>query len=291
MLPPTQSTADMCNRTTDRPNVAIHQVNTGRRLLATVPVNDEGEPEWRGDFAMGGVPGTGARIDLDFGDFGGGAMKRGVLPTGNVVDKFEVPGLGLLEVSVIDAANLCLFVRATDLGVDPRTGVEMLQANTALIDQLEAVRAAVSEGIGFLPGPGIEEELKSRVNPLVFVVAPPTAYQALNGVLVDESDHDLISRSMARRAFSKAHPATGSIGTAVACGIPGTIAHEVFRGEAGETGEYAVRIGHPGGTLGVVVRLEFRGWRRSHSCAKPSSGAAPASSWKAESFSNEEGPS
>jgi 2-methylaconitate cis-trans-isomerase PrpF len=238
-------------------DVAIHQVNTGRRLLANVPVNSEGEPEWRGDFAIGGVPGSGARIDLDFGDFGGGAMNQGVLPTGNVVDKFDVPGLGPLEVSIIDAANLCLFVRATDLGVDPGAGVEALQADTGLIDRLEAVRAEVSGGIGFLRNPGIDQELKSRVNPLVFVVAPPTTYEALNGVRVHESDHDLVSRSMARRAFSKAHPATGSIGTAVASGIPGTIANEVFRQNGQGTTEYFVRIGHPGGTLGVTADLDF----------------------------------
>ncbi len=237
-------------------DVAVHQVNTGRRLIGRVPVNSEGEPEWKGDFSIGGVPGTGARIDLDFGDFGGCTMKQGVLPTGSVLDTFNVPGIGPLEVSIIDAANLCLFVRAKDVGVDRRTGVDLLQADTGLVDRLEAVRAEVSRGIGFLRDPGVEEELKARVNPLVFVVAPPTAYQAINGAPVNESDHDLISRSMARRAFSKAHPATGSIGTAVACGIPGTVAHEAFRGSLIEGKQYAVRIGHPGGTLEVTAQLD-----------------------------------
>ena len=91
-------------------HVAVHQVNTGRRLLATVPVED-GEPAFRGDFRIGGVPGTGARIDLDFQDFGGCILKRGLLPTGSPVDSFTVPGIGRLEVSVVDMANLCVFVR------------------------------------------------------------------------------------------------------------------------------------------------------------------------------------
>ncbi|CDR13201.1 PrpF domain-containing protein [Streptomyces iranensis] len=236
--------------------VAIHQVNTGRRLLTTVPVTEDGRPAWQGDFAIGGVPGTGARIDLDFGDFGGGIMKRGVLPTGNAVDTIDVPGIGRLDMSVVDAANLCVFVRATDVGVDPRTGVDTLQADSALIDRLEAVRARVSREIGFLSGPGVEEELRSRVNPLAFVIAPPTDYDALNGVRVHAAAHDLVSRSMARRAFSKAHPATGSIGTAVASGIPGTIAHESYRGYPADGAPYSVRIGHPGGTLDVTVERE-----------------------------------
>jgi 2-methylaconitate cis-trans-isomerase PrpF len=237
-------------------NVAIHQVNTGRKLRASVPLQN-GSAAPKGDFAIGGVPGTGPRIDLDFGDFGGGAMKQGILPTGNPVDKFDVPGLGRLDVSVIDAANLCIFVRVEDVGIDPLTGVEELQADRALIDRLEAIRAAVSRDIGFVTE-DVEEEMKVRVNPLLFAVAPPTTYKALNNVVVGEEDHDILSRSMARRAFSKAHPGTGSIGTSVACGIEGTIAHEAYRGTAARGKSYSVRIGHPGGHLEVRAKLDAK---------------------------------
>ncbi len=236
-------------------NIAIHQVNTGRRLLATVPL-DDGAAALKGDFAIGGVPGTGPRIDLDFGDFGGGAMNKGVLPTGSPVDWFDVPGLGRIEVSVIDAANLCIFVRADEVGIDPKTGVEELQSDRALIDRLEAIRATVSKAIGFITEGDVEEEMKVRGNPLLFAVAEPTSYKALNNVMVDETDHDILSRSMARRAFSKAHPGTGSIGTSVACGIAGTIAHEAYRGKAERGKPYSVRIGHPGGHLEVRARLD-----------------------------------
>jgi 2-methylaconitate cis-trans-isomerase PrpF len=235
-------------------NVAIHQVNTGRKLRASVPLQN-GKAMLKGDFAIGGVPGTGPRIDLDFGDFGGGAMKRGILPTGNPLDKFDVPGLGRIDVSVIDAANLCIFVRVEDVGINPQTGVEELQANRALIDRLEAIRATVSRDIGFVTE-DVEEEMKVRVNPLLFAVAPPTTYKALNNVVVGEEDHDILSRSMARRAFSKAHPGTGSIGTSVACGIEGTIAHEAYRGTAARGKSYSVRIGHPGGHLEVRAKLD-----------------------------------
>jgi 2-methylaconitate cis-trans-isomerase PrpF len=235
-------------------NIAIHQVNTGRRLRASVPLQD-GRAALKGDFAIGGVPGAGPRIDLDFGDFGGGAMKRGVLPTGNPVDRFNVPGLGRIEVSVIDAANLCIFVRVEDVGIDPLTGVEELQANKALIDRLEAIRATVSRDIGFVTE-DVEEEMKVRVNPLLFAVAEPVTYKALNNVVVHKDDHDILSRSMARRAFSKAHPGTGSIGTSVACGIEGTIANAAYRGKSERGKPYSVRIGHPGGHLEVRARLD-----------------------------------
>ena len=235
--------------------IAIHQVNTGRRLRAIVPLQD-GEAALNGDFAIGGVPGTGPRIDLDFGDFGGGAMKKGVLPTGNPVDRFDVPGLGRIDVSVIDAANLCIFVRVEDVGIDPQTGVEELQADRALIDRLEAIRATVSRDIGFITEGDVIEEMKVRVNPLLFAVARPATYKALNNVVVKEDDHDILSRSMARRAFSKAHPGTGSIGTSVACGIEGTIANAAYRGKSERGKSYSVRIGHPGGHLEVRAQLD-----------------------------------
>ena len=226
-----------------------------RLLRATVPL-ENGRAKLKGDFAIGGVPGTGPRIDLDFGDFGGGAMNRGVLPTGNPVDTFDVPGIGKIDVSVIDAANLCVFVRVEDVGIDPLTGVEELQANAKLIDRLEAIRTTVSRDIGFVTEGDVEQEMRIRVNPLLFAVAEPVTYKALNNITVRKDEHDILSRSMARRAFSKAHPGTGSIGTAVACGIEGTIAHERYRGKSVRGESYSVRIGHPGGHLEVRAKLD-----------------------------------
>ena len=156
----------------------------------------------------------------------------------------------------IDAANLCIFVRVEDVGIDPLTGVEELQADRALIDRLEAIRATVSHDIGFITEGDVVEEMKVRVNPLLFAVAPPATYKALNNVVVNEDDHDILSRSMARRAFSKAHPGTGSIGTSVACGIAGTIAHAAYRGKSERGKPYSVRIGHPGGHLEVRAQLD-----------------------------------
>lgn len=59
--------------------VHIQQVNTGRRLTASVP-SENGYPAVDGDFSIG-VTGTGYRIDLDFGDFAGSALGGELLPT------------------------------------------------------------------------------------------------------------------------------------------------------------------------------------------------------------------
>ena len=235
--------------------VAIHQANTGCRLVALVPFQG-GRPLEEGDFAIGGVPGTAARIDLDYSDFAGAILKRGLLPTGRPVDSIVVHGLGTLEVSIVDAANLCLFVRAADVGLDPRASVIELQRDGALVARLEAIRAASARALGFLEGPGVEEELKTRVNPLLFAVAAPQDY-AIPGGRVAGSDHDLLSRSIARGAFSKAYPATGSIATAAAAGMAGTIP-AAFATPA-DPAAYELRIGHPGGTLAVAAGIEASG--------------------------------
>ncbi|PTE23320.1 hypothetical protein C5F48_02330 [Cereibacter changlensis JA139] len=238
----------------DRMQVNVHQVNTGRRLVTHVPMRD-GFPAVEGDFAIGGVPGTGPRIDVDFGDFAGSALGGSVLPTGNAMDRVDIPGIGLLEVSVIDMANLLFFVRAGDIGMDTSASIYDMQADLALVGRLEAVRKAVSAHIGFIAGPDADQELRVSTNPLIFAVAPPLAYGATNGQAVAMDDHDLFARSLARYEFSKAYPGSGAAGTAVAAGIPGTLVQEAVAGLGQARGIYDLRVGHPGGVLRVAAEV------------------------------------
>ncbi len=235
--------------------VAIHQANTGRRLLATVPMED-GLPAFRGDFAIGGVPGTGARIDLDFADFAACILGKGVLPTGLAQDRFDIPGHGKLEVSIVDCANLHFFIRAKDVGLDHTVDIVTLQNDKDVIARLEQIRGTVARAIGFITGPNVAEELLVRMNPLMYVVGPPREYTALNGKKIAASAYDLFTRSITRAAFSKAYPGSGSIGTAVACGIPGTIAYEAAAGGPRRSGvPYKVHFGHPSGTMEVAAEV------------------------------------
>jgi len=238
--------------------VRIHQVNTGRRLLARVPLR-AGLPEPAGTFAIGGVPGSGARIELDFGDFAGCTLGRGLLPTGNVRDAYDVPGVGPVELSVVDMANLCIFVRDRDVGLDDARDVTALGADAAVIARLESVRATVAAALGYISGPDAAQELLVRMNPLLFIVAAPRAYGALNGERIEAAAHDIHARSITRAAFSKAYPGTGSIGTAIACGIPGTVAFAALAEPPAVGTPYRVRIGHPGGTMTVRAMTRAEG--------------------------------
>jgi 2-methylaconitate cis-trans-isomerase PrpF len=241
----------------DHMEVFVHQVNVGRRIRCVVPICD-GVPATVGDFSIGGVPGTGARIDLDFFDFAGSALGGDVLPTGNAVDRFDIPGTGLLEASIVDMANFHIFVRAVDIGLDPTRSIYDLQEDKALVARLEAVRKVVSEELDFISGTTADEDLKVSMNPLIFAVSPPTTYKATNALNVLASEQDITARSLARFSFSKAYPGSGSVGTAIACGIPETIAAEAFNGDIGGS-SYSVRIGHPGGILEVSAEIHTEG--------------------------------
>ena len=83
--------------------VRIHQVNTDCILIADVPVKD-GKACTMGDCRIDGVPGTGAKIMLDFNDTAGSTTGK-LLPTGNPVDTVHVEGYGDFEVSIVDAGK------------------------------------------------------------------------------------------------------------------------------------------------------------------------------------------
>ena len=64
--------------------VSIYNTNTDKMIYATVQVKD-GRALSEGDYEVPGVPGTGARILLEFEDPSGSVTKK-LLPTGNVKD-------------------------------------------------------------------------------------------------------------------------------------------------------------------------------------------------------------
>jgi 2-methylaconitate isomerase len=128
--------------------VRIWQVNTRKRIIAHVPL-DDGLPAVEGDFSIDGVPNPGPEIRLEFFDPGGTACAR-LLPTGQPQEDLDVPGLGTVSVSLLDAGNPAVLVRASDLGL---TGTELredMNRSPDVLTALEAVRShgAVAMGLG-----------------------------------------------------------------------------------------------------------------------------------------------
>jgi len=232
--------------------IAIEQANTGRRLLAKVPMYGDA-PSVKGNFAIGGVPGTGPRIDLDFADFDGSCLNMGLFPTGERQQELVMPDGQSIPVTVIDMANLNVLVDAADLGIDLTSPLHQLQNDTALLDKLDHMRATVMIQLGQATPETAADVNRRSVNPLVNILAKPQSYTTLNGARIATQDHDVLARSYARRAFSKAYPGTGAIGTGVAMRIAGTTA-AIYGANVPETRD--VRIGHPSGCLDVRAQVQ-----------------------------------
>jgi len=230
--------------------VRIHNTNTRKLIHAHVPV-EAGEAAVRGDFALDGVPGTGARIALDFLDPGGAVTGR-LLPTGRAQDALEVPGLGTITASLVDATNPMVFVRAKDLGLDGTERPEDLDARPGVPARLEAIRAAAAIRMGLAQTPE-EAGRASAAVPKIAILAPPAGYRTRAGDTVEPHAVDLVARIVSMGKVHRAFALTGAMCLAVAARIPGTVAHEVvaLTGAAGD-----VRIGHPSGILPVAAAVK-----------------------------------
>jgi len=241
--------------------VRIHNTNT-RKIIVSRFRMDGGLAAVDGDFVLPGVAGMGAPVRLEFLEPGGAGTGR-LLPTGNVVDQLEVAGVGareasMLEVSMIDAANPCVFVAAEALGM---TGIEMpdaLDANHELLNRLEAIRVAASLRMGIAR---TAAEATSRPSiPKIAMVTGPCEARTLAGDRVAADAADLTARMISIGQPHRAMPLTGAMCLAVASRLPGSIAHRVAR--APRTSEEPVRIAQPSGltVVGAAVRQSADGW-------------------------------
>lgn len=224
--------------------VRIYNTNTRKLIHATFPLED-GRARYDGDLAIPGVGGTGAAVRLDF-LAPGGATTGALLPTGQVRDMLDVPGVGQVEASMVDAANAAVFVRAADVGMRGTELPDEIEAQPALLARLAAIRLAASVRMGIAPD--LDAAARTTSVPFICMVAPPTDSPSLTGETVAAASVDLAARAMSNGQAHRALPLTISLCTAVAARITGTLVQEACR-----EGEGAIRLGMPSGVLTVAA--------------------------------------
>lgn len=235
--------------------VRVFNTNLSRVLTIEVPVQD-GRPLEQGDYSVPGVPGTGAKILIDFSDTAGAATGA-LLPTGRPVDRLTVPGVGEIDVSLVDIGNAHVFVRASDLGLRGTEGAAALDADHELRARLECIRGAAAERMGMIANAARSRE-ESPATPILGVVSPPASYRDENGGgVVNESEVDLVSRLMFMQQTHKTYAGTSTVCTGVASRLAGTLVHEVTRLQMRQAD--TVRIGHPAGVIETETRVEKNG--------------------------------
>ncbi|MGI6066644.1 MAG: 2-methylaconitate cis-trans isomerase PrpF family protein [Bacillota bacterium] len=231
--------------------VRIFNTNTKKLIEAEVPVKD-GKAVTEGDFSIDGVPGTGAKILLNFLK-SGGAKTGKLLPTGNRVDEITLKDGRKVKVSIVDAATPAVFARATDLGFTGTELPEDTQSKPEILDVMEEIRCICAEMIGLATSRDKATEETPAV-PKVMIVAPPQDCVTSEGRQIAKDSIDLVARTKALAVMHKAFAVTGGICTATAALIEGTVVNDVVGDTAKATG--SVRIGHPGGILEFGIELE-----------------------------------
>ena len=232
--------------------VRVFNTNLNRVLTIEVPV-EKGRPLEAGTYAVPGVPGTGAQILVDFADTAGGATGA-LLPTGNVVDRLDVEGAGVFDVSLVDIGNAHVFVRARDLGLNGTETPSELDADKILRERLEKIRGAAAVRMGMIKDAARSRE-QSPATPILGIVSPPASYRnEINGEDVNGDEVGSVSRLMFMQQTHKTYAGTSTVCTGVAARLPGSLVHEVSRMQTRDAS--TVRIGHPAGVIETETRLD-----------------------------------
>ena len=230
--------------------VRIHNTNTRKMIWARFLL-DDGPAAVDGDLAIPGVAGTGSPVRLEFRDPGGATTGK-LLPTGNVVDALDVPGVGRLRVSMVDAANATVFVRAADIGLEGTEMPDAIESAAGIMHKLGEIRLAASVAMGIAANR--DEAMKNKAVPFVGFVAPPRAARMLSGESLAAGDVDLTARMLSNGQAHRALPLTVTLCTAVAARIEGSVVHGATR--PGGAPQAELRIAMPSGILTVAASVE-----------------------------------
>jgi len=232
--------------------IRIWQANIGKTIIAHVPMTN-GAVQETGDFELDGVTFPAAEVQLEFMDpaadegDGGGAM----FPTGNLVDDLEVPGVGTLKATMINAGIPTIFVNAADIGYKGTELQDDINSDPKALAMFETIRAYGAVRMGLIQH--IDEAATRQHTPKVAFVAKPADYLASSGKAISAKDTNVLVRAMSMGKLHHAMMGTAAVAIGTAAAIPGTLVNLAAGGGDIE----AVRFGHPSGTLRVGAQAKL----------------------------------
>ncbi|ART50356.1 MAG: 2-methylaconitate cis-trans isomerase PrpF [Propionivibrio sp.] len=227
--------------------VRIWQANISKTIVAHVPIT-AGQVQETGTFELDGVTFPAAEVPLEFiepADEGDGEGGGAMFPTGKVVEDLDVPGVGTLRATLINAGIPTIFVNAADIAY---TGTELqdaINSDTKAMAMFETIRAHGAVKMGLINH--VDEAGRRQHTPKVAFVSPPKDYTASSGKAVAAAEIDLLVRALSMGKLHHAMMGTAAVAIGTAAAIPGTLVNLA----AGGGERQAVRFGHPSGTLRV----------------------------------------
>ncbi len=226
--------------------VRIWQANIGKTIISHVPMTG-GAVQETGDFELDGVTFPAAEVQLEFMDpaaeeeGAGGSM----FPTGNLIDDLDVPGIGVLKATMINAGIPTIFLNAEAIGYKGTELQDDINGDAKALAMFETIRAHGAMKMGLIKE--LSEAATRQHTPKVAFVAKPLGYVASSGKAVGAKDTDLLVRALSMGKLHHAMMGTAAVAIGTAAAIPGTLVNLA----AGGGERTAVRFGHPSGTLRV----------------------------------------
>ncbi|MCP1340168.1 2-methylaconitate cis-trans isomerase PrpF [Idiomarina sp. M1R2S28] len=222
--------------------VRIWQANIGKTIVNKVPMVN-GEVQETGDFILDGVTFPAAEVPVEFMD--PSADGESMFPTGNLIDDLEVPGIGTLKATMINAGIPTIFLNAEEIGYDGTELQEVINGSPEALERFETIRAYGAVKMGLIDE--VAEAANRQHTPKVAFVAPPKDYTASSGKVIKANDIDLLVRAMSMGKLHHAMMGTAAVAIGTAAAIPGTTVNLA----AGGKDRTMVNFGHPSGTLQV----------------------------------------
>ena len=115
-----------------------------------------------------------------------------MLPSGNVLDILDIPGLGTVEASIVDAANPAVFVEASAVGLKGTELPADIDAMSDVMAKLEAIRRHAGVLVGMAESVDAMADKPAVISP--GIVAPAQDAPILTGEIIPEAAGDLVCR-------------------------------------------------------------------------------------------------
>lgn len=237
---------DLKGQTEGKVTVNVWNTNTNKLIETKFSIID-GEAAAEGDFAIDGVAGTGAKVELSFLD-PSGSKTIGLVPTGNIIDIFDG-----IRTTCIDAGNPCCFVTAASMGVPGTMLPEQMDANPELMRRLDSIRRQASVKMG------VSETLESTPGaiPKISIVSKSTGHRLLSGEEIRGEEIDVVVRAVSGGNPHRAVPMTVALCVGAAAKLEGSVVAEMVAEK--KVDRDGLTIGHASGKTVVAATFNDEG--------------------------------
>jgi 4-oxalomesaconate tautomerase len=209
-------------------DVRIQMLNTNTFAIARIETPN-GKVNYQGEAKIDGVPGSSAPVLLDFQDIAGSSCGA-LFPTGQAIE--QINGI---DVTCIDNGMPVVLLPAEQLGLSGDESPATLEANTALKQQLEAIRLIAGQRMNL-------GDVTALTVPKLSIVSAAKAGGTIN------------TRTFIPHRVHEAIGVLGSVSVATACVLQQTVASRYIQNQFSD-GTLTVAVEHPTGEFHVEMEV------------------------------------